>query len=121
MQLRAETGRTSTTTAGSHTPTSMRLDTTLQCPLFRRANGPWLSCRAASATEPAVRRAAGGQVAMVAPTVARSKLRSARPCQLQPVVGRLFTRSTRNAILGQYTYEMLYGVQTEAVPGVTTR
>jgi hypothetical protein len=42
-----------------------------------------LSCRAAFVTEPAVPLTAGGQVSMVAPTLTRSKSRSARPCQLQ--------------------------------------
>ena len=47
-----------------------------------------LSCKAAFATEPAVPLTAGSQVSMVAPTVARSKVRPARPCQLQHLVGQ---------------------------------
>jgi len=55
---------------------------------YRNGPGDKLQGRALS-TEPAVPLTAGGQAPIVAPTLVRSKSRSARPCQFQRLVGQL--------------------------------
>ena len=50
-------------------------------------NGPWLSCRAAFVTEPAVPLTAGGPAQMVAPSAANGKAIHARLVSCSAVLG----------------------------------